>query len=430
MNSRKRVLAVTTTAALSLATVAACSGNDDGGGGSGDGETPTEITFSYLWAGPEGQAVEDLIEQFNESQDDVVVSGVSSPDTAAQLAALSGTRAQFDVSDHFGDAVGTWADQGLLADLSPMIESDDYDLTDFVDGSLEPLTVDGQVYSLPLATYTYQLVYNQTILDEAGIEPPTTFDELVDAGTALTTVENGTVTRLGFGPLDLRSMVWAAGGEWVQDGAPSPTTEELETVAGLYLQQLDDSGTNPSTAATFTSSFGDYWSSDNPFYTGQVAMTLDGPWHTAMTQQYAPEDFEWGVTSIPVPSDRPELEGTAPLHISTIFIPQNSEKKEAAWEFVKFMMEPEAQVYFNTALANISPRTSLADDADLADLGENYMTFVELQNSGQLKSLPAAPWTNEYLAVIGQTQTDIYEGNVSLADGVARLANDASSLAD
>lgn len=421
MHPKKQLRRVATAslAAVSLVALAGCAGGADSSG-------PTEITFSYLWAGPEAEVLEGLISQFNASQSEVVVKGVSSPDTAAQLAALSGSRAQFDVSDHFDDSVGTWVDQGLLADLTPMIEADGYDLTDFVAGSMDPLTVDGKVYSLPLATYTNQLVYNKDLLAEAGIQPPTTFEELVAAGRALTKTDGDRVTRLGFAPLDIRTMTWAAGGEWVDGGKPAPTAAQVETAAGLYMDQIQ--GLNIDAVKSFVASFGDYWSADNPFYTGQFAMTLDGPWHAAMTKQYAP-DFNWGVAPIPVPADQPQLAGIAPLKISTIFIPQNSEKKEAAWKFVKFMMSPEALVTFNTQLANIPPRVSLASDPALADLGENYLSFVRLQNSGTLKTFPAAPWVVGYNTLIADTQKAIYEGTVPTAEGVAQLVSGASGLA-
>lgn len=416
----RRLAAAGTAAALAIGLTSGCTATSGGADGS------TEITFSYLWAGPEAEVLEGLIEEFNGSQDEVVVTGVSSPDTAAQLTALSGSRPQFDVSDHFGDSVGTWVDQGLLADLTPFIERDGFDVDDFVPSSLEPLTVDGNVYSLPIATYTYQLMYNKTLLAEAGLDVPTTFEELVAAGKALTQVEGGAVTRLGFAPLDLKTMTWAAGGEWVQDGVPAPDADAVSAAANLYLEQTED--VDPSAAQSFVASFGDYWSENNPFFTGQVAMTIDGPWFVAMTKQYAPE-LDWGVANIPVPADHPEIAGTAPLNISTLFIANNSEKKDAAWEFVKFLMSPDSLATFNRQLTNIAPRYSLAQDPTLAELGENYLAFVDSLNTGTLKTMPAAPWTVEYGTLIFETQNDIYQGVSSPADAIDRLVAEAAEIA-
>lgn len=400
--------------------LAACAGDS-----SEDG--PTKITFSYLWAGDEAKIVESLIETFNESQDDVVVEGISNPDGAAQLASLSGSRAQFDVSDHFGESVGAWVDQGLLADLTPFIEADQFDIDDFVPESIEPLTVDGNVYSLPLSAYTYQLVYNKKAFEEAGLQPPTTIEEMLEAGRALTTTENGRVTRLGFGPVQLKGMNWQLGGEWTKDGEPAPTTDEAVASLQLYLDQI--AGLDESAVRSFVASFGDYWSADNPFFNGQVAMVIDGPWLISMSERYAP-DFEYGVVEIPVPAAKPELAGTAPLNVSTVFIAANSEKKEAAWEFVKFMVSPEALLAFNVPTTNIPARSSMAASPELAELGPNYQAFVTSLNEGQLKYLPAAPWTVEYGALMATAQNEVYDGTTSPQDAVARLVEAAKGLGE
>src|SRR6266511_855172 len=87
-----------------------------------------EITFSYLWAGAEAEALEAVIADFNGSQDDIVVKGVSSPDFQAQLASMSTSDAAFDISDNFGSGVGAWAETGLLEPLDEYIERDGFDL--------------------------------------------------------------------------------------------------------------------------------------------------------------------------------------------------------------------------------------------------------------------------------------------------------------
>lgn len=77
----------------------------------------TEITFSYLWGGAEGAALEQIITDFNASQDKIVVKGVSSPDMTKQLASMSSAKGAFDVSDNFASNIASWANQGILLPL-------------------------------------------------------------------------------------------------------------------------------------------------------------------------------------------------------------------------------------------------------------------------------------------------------------------------
>jgi len=89
-------------------------------GATGQSYAQTQITFSYLWGGAEGQALEEIIADFNASQTDIVVTGVSSPDSTKQLASMSSARGAFDISDNFASNVAAWADQGILLPLNDL----------------------------------------------------------------------------------------------------------------------------------------------------------------------------------------------------------------------------------------------------------------------------------------------------------------------
>jgi len=59
-------------------------------------------------------------------------------------------------------------------------------LGNFPDALLEPLTIDGKVYSVPEALSTRLMYYRTDVLEEAGYtEPPTTWDEFVEVAQAV-----------------------------------------------------------------------------------------------------------------------------------------------------------------------------------------------------------------------------------------------------
>ena len=47
------------------------------------------IEFPYLWSGPEGEAMQKIVDGFNASQSAIEVKGVSNPDTQRQLAQMT-----------------------------------------------------------------------------------------------------------------------------------------------------------------------------------------------------------------------------------------------------------------------------------------------------------------------------------------------------
>src|SRR6185369_11433121 len=149
--------------ARSLGTAAALGAMLSLAGALAQAQDKTEITFSYLWGGAEGQALEQIIADFNASQDKIVVKGVSSPDMTKQLASMSSAKGAFDVSDNFASNIASWSNQGILLPLNEF----NIDTSDFPESVMKQLVVDGQLYSVPIASHNFQLVYNKKLLDEA-----------------------------------------------------------------------------------------------------------------------------------------------------------------------------------------------------------------------------------------------------------------------
>jgi raffinose/stachyose/melibiose transport system substrate-binding protein len=80
----------------------------------------------------------------------------------------------------------------------------DMDWVENLDPAMDPILKDGEgkVYAYPLNQAKDGLAYNENILNEYGIEPPTTFDEFMDALRTIKDKSNGEVVPL-----------WIAGSE-------------------------------------------------------------------------------------------------------------------------------------------------------------------------------------------------------------------------
>ena len=71
----------------------------------------------------------------------------------------------------------------------------------------------------------------------------------------------------------------------------------------------------------------------DPFMTGRVAMIVNGGWGF---WAYKPAEFNWGVAPIPY------AEGRQPtLYVDPWNISEKSKHPDEAWEFVKFLVDPE-----------------------------------------------------------------------------------------
>jgi multiple sugar transport system substrate-binding protein len=389
----RRSIALLIAAPLVIASLAGCaSSSPDAGGG------PTTITFSYLWGGPEGKAMEKIIAAYNASQKSVIVKGVSSPDTQKQLTSMSSSTGSFDISDNFGQTVGAWASKGIIAPLDEYIAAEKIDTGDFAASAMDQVKYEGKTYALPIAVHTFQLLYNKTLLDAAGIAPPTTMDELSTAAAALTTTDaDGKISVLGLGaPNDaatLTTLGFAFGGAW--DGKTGPTPDAAANVKALsWYQDNVVNAVGPGKLADFVAGQGQYLSAQDPFYSGTIAMAIDGEWRSASANAVAP-GLDWGVTAIPAVST--SLTNSTQVTSSTLFIPTNSRHKEAAGAFLAYLVGPKAMTEFTLALGNLPSRTSLLDSSAYAKL-PNFGVWATALTSPNARSLASKPYSAEYAA--------------------------------
>ncbi|SFN39944.1 ABC transporter substrate-binding protein [Mycetocola miduiensis] len=392
-----RYAGVAATAGLAVLLSGCASGNPAAGG-------KTEIVFSYLWGGAEGDALAELVDDFNESQDDIVVKGVSSPDVQKQLTQMSSSKGAFDISDNFGYATASLASKGVLEPLDEYIERDDYDLSDFIKPAMDQAVYDGKTYAIPLGVHTHQLMYNKTLLAEAGItEPPTTIEEWAEMIPKLTKKdEAGNITQLGYGQVDAPrsfvSLAFMMGGSFWGEGdeAPAPNNDGTQAALDFYYDTvIEPNGADR--VQTFMSGFGELYSPEHPFYKGQIATHIDGANQVTMIEQLAP-DLDYGVVPIPHPEAHPERAGTSEITNSTYFIPSNSKHKDEAWEFMKYLLDNEPLGNFTKAISNLPARQSLASDPIYSELPEQYQVFADSLSSENLASIPAVPWAAEYRA--------------------------------
>ena len=80
-----------------------------------------------------------------------------------------------------------WIDQGVLQDLDAMAAERGFDTSQFFEGYLDAFKgPDGKTYGFPKDGNTLAMAYNTELLTAAGIEPPTTWDELKTAAEKLT----------------------------------------------------------------------------------------------------------------------------------------------------------------------------------------------------------------------------------------------------
>ncbi|TFB81641.1 sugar ABC transporter substrate-binding protein [Cryobacterium flavum] len=142
-----------------------------------------------------------------------------------------------------------FAKNGYLADLSDNVESNaDWNWSDFQSGPVESTTYDGNVVGVPIITEQEVLYYRKDLLAKAGLEVPTTMDELEAAAKAIKEQNPGVagfVARTGKSAAvtQFSSFLYSFGGDFIdEDGNSAIASPEAKEAYAFYGGLIRDYG--------------------------------------------------------------------------------------------------------------------------------------------------------------------------------------------
>jgi arabinogalactan oligomer / maltooligosaccharide transport system substrate-binding protein len=258
------------------------------------------------------------------------------------------------------------ANEGFLLDLSGL---EDY--SDFITPPVEAATWLGGIYGVPSVTDTLGLQCNGELLAEAGLDAaPTTWDELVAAGTNVTDLAG---QKYGFYTRGdsywAQPWIWAWGGQLYEvDDAGNVTVliNSPESAAGLNYLKDNVLGTVAPATWDFAN---DYTNMTAGFKAGTIMCVMNGPWQVA--DHLAGEAFAdpSNLVIAPLPTGVDGQVGS-PLgghnYVVYALVGQDPDKQAAVLDLLDYMNGTEAQVYLAKNLGLIPTRNSATADESVA----------------------------------------------------------------
>jgi multiple sugar transport system substrate-binding protein len=290
----------------------------------------TTLTWwDYYTDGSSNEAMNNLITAYQEAHPDVTIErtsiGFGDLKSSIIQAAATGTMPDIVIIDNPDHQA--MASQGALADLTPYISEWDGN-GQYYDGPWSSTIFDGKNYGVPYGSNATTLYYNVELLQENGIEPPKTWDELRAAAKTLTTsdragfclslinTEEGTFTYLPF--------LWGNGGDIPDLGG------EANIAALTFLNaMMNEDGSIPKDALNWSQ--GD---ANNQFMAGKCAMQINGPWQIPGLNA-ADLTFTWNV------SDWPNNGSPTSILGGENFAAGAGDNVEAAWDVISWVTSPE-----------------------------------------------------------------------------------------
>lgn len=355
-----------TVAALGIAAVvlAGCAGQGSGGG---DEETSADgaivLDFWNGFTGPDGPALEQVVADFNASQDEVEVKTNIMPwDTLYQkvLTSVAGNDGP-DIIAMSASRMPQFADEGLFMPLDDYYENPDHETDALATAAVEASIFDGENYGVPVNYATMMMFYNKDLFSAAGLDPeapPTTWDEFAAMVPKLTVDENGDGKPEQYAialadhetvPI-FPSLLWGTGGAIVSDDGSTSLLGEPESIEALDFwvslvkeQKAAPVGLNGADA-------------DKLFQTEKAAIEIVGPW---MTTGFDDAGLNYGLAK---PFAGPAADAVL-ADVVSMGLPANTSdaKKEAAYKFFAYWNSQEGQTTWANGSGFPPTRADVAD---------------------------------------------------------------------
>ena len=413
---------------FSVGVLAAGCGNsetaDSSGNESADGKTTLDF-WSFWGSGARQEVIEEIIDDFNASQDKIEVKYSYQPWGDIWTKSLSSITAGNppDVIVQDINSVAQRAEAQQATNLSEYIEEGFSD--EFYPQLWDTVEYEGDAYAVPFNTDTQVIFYNKTLFKEAGISEeqlPQTWEELETVARKLDVKNGDDFERIGFYPLwNLGADVWALnaddGVSWFDkdENVKIDTDNKVEALEWILdWQEYYGQDTINRLEAEFGSGVAD------PFISGLVAMRAQNINYYSSLAENAPDDFEFGVIQIP------EKESGSG-HWSwgggfVLEVPYGAKDPEASYEFIKYLSTPEVQEKFGEKsfdiMANRTANENLVNNDDLDENGQMIYQMAD-ENFANTVITPVPLTAPDFSSLVNEQIDQIMLGSKTPAEGLA-----------
>lgn len=384
------------------------------------------LTFFFGANPDERNARLRVVDEFRRRHPDIKIRTVlSAPGVMQQLATFCAGGKCPDVLMAWELTYSELAARGVLLDLNTMLAKDPAFAaelkSDGIAAMYDTFTLNGGQYALPEQWSGCYLYYNKRLFAEAGLPPPPTvwerpwsWTEFLNNATALTKRgRSGRASQWGF--VNMWFSYYSAGLFAMNNGVPwatplkNPTHFNFDKDAFIEAVQFYADLANKHNVAPDASEV-QSMSTPDLFAAGKAGIALGGHWRYQTFLQA--EGLDFNVTPLPV---GPRLSGQparSNIGCTGLAIAAASQRKEEAWEFVKFATGPVGQALIADSSLFVPALRSALNSPGFASAHSQVDNLAVLtQGPDHSEGLPVTPAWEKIVALMDRNFGPVLRGS-------------------
>lgn len=398
----------------------------------------TTISFWHSMGGVNGQAIDTLVQKFNDENEygiTVEAEYQGSYDDAlnklksAQIGNMGADLVQvYEIGTRF------MIESGWIVPMQSMVNADEYDTSVLEPNLAAYYTINDMLYSMPFNSSTPLMYYNKDMFDAAGItEIPDSLEAIAQIGDKLLDGGAQEVMSLGIYGWFFEQFIGKQGLEYANNGngrteaATAVAFDENGAAANILNEwkNLYDLGYAPNVGKGGDAGLAD-------FSAGKSAITLGSTASLKQILQDVDGKFEVGTAYFPKVKSTDE--GGVSIGGASLWALDNSDPKKlrATWEFVKFLISPESQAFWNAETGYFPVNVDAHDEDVFKENIEKYPQFEtaidQLHDSAPQYAGALLSVFSEARAIVESEIESMLNGNETVdetVDSMASQINDA-----
>lgn len=393
----------------------------------------TTISFWHSMGGVNGQAIDTLVQKFNDENEygiTVEAEYQGSYDDAlnklksAQIGNMGADLVQvYEIGTRF------MIESGWIVPMQSMVNADEYDTSVLEPNLAAYYTINDMLYSMPFNSSTPLMYYNKDMFDAAGItEIPDSLEAIAQIGDKLLDSGAQEVMSLGIYGWFFEQFIGKQGLEYANNGngrteaATAVAFDENGAAANILNEwkNLYDLGYAPNVGKGGDAGLAD-------FSAGKSAITLGSTASLKQILQDVDGKFEVGTAYFPKVKSTDE--GGVSIGGASLWALDNSDPKKlrATWEFVKFLISPESQAFWNAETGYFPVNVDAHDEDVFKENIEKYPQFEiaidQLHDSAPQYAGALLSVFSEARAIVESEIESMLNGNETVDEAVDSMAS-------